>query len=89
MEEKMYVEEMGDGPSMMTDMAKTYTPKRQEILRDYEISIRFLSVGCIIKVGCKEIPFTSVNEAMDKLSLYVKDPYEEGKKWQKVFDEQG
>lgn len=89
MEEKMYVEEMGDGPTMRTDVSKRCIPKRQEILRDYEISIRFLSVGCIIKVGCKEIPFTSVNEAMNKLSLYVKDPYEEGEKWRKVFDEQG
>lgn len=75
-------------PTMRT-VSKTCIPKRQEILRDYEISIRFLSVGCVIRVGCKEIPFTSVNEAMNKLSLYVKDPYEEGKKWQKVFDEQG
>ena len=57
-----------------------YIPKKQEILREYEIGIRFLSIGCVIRVGCKEIPFTDVNEAMEELSNYVSNPYEEGKK---------
>jgi hypothetical protein len=66
-----------------------YIPKKQEILREYEIGIRFLSIGCVIRVGCKEIPFTDVNEAMTELSNYVANPYEEGKKWNKIFDSEG
>lgn len=87
MEERMYVD---DGPTMV-DLPKNkeYVPKRQELLREYEIGIRFLSIGCVIRVGCKEIPFTNVNEAMTKLSNYVANPYEEGKKWNKIFDSEG
>ena len=63
-----------------------YKLKKQEILKEYEIRIRFLSVGCIVNVGCKEIPFRSVKEAMDKINKYVENPYEEGKKWHSIFD---
>lgn len=84
----MYIGEIGGMPRMMEGEPKEYIPKKQEILREYEIGIRFLSIGCVIRVGCKEIPFTSVDDAMEELSLYVKDPYVEGKKWQKIFDEQ-
>lgn len=63
-----------------------YTPNKQQILRDYEIRIRFLSVGCVVSVGCKEIPFTNVGEAMEELNKYVSNPYEEGKRWNKIFD---
>lgn len=67
------------------------TPKKrnvikQEVLREYEIKIRFLSVGCVVSVGCKEIPFRSVKEAMEKVNMYVNDPYEEGQKWRKIFE---
>ena len=63
-----------------------YTPNKQQILRDYEIRIRFLSVGCVVSVGCKEIPFRRVSEAMEELNKYVSNPYEEGKRWNKIFD---
>ena len=66
-----------------------YKPKKQEILREYEIGIRFLSVGCVISVGCKEIPFRNVSEAMDELNKYVENPYEVGKKWHKLFNSEG
>ncbi len=46
--------------------------------KEYEIGIRFLSIGCVIRVGCKEMSFTNVDEVMDILSLYVKNPYEGG-----------
>ena len=79
-----------DGPTMVDmPMNKEYVPKRQELLREFEIGIRFLSIGCVIRVGCKEIPFTDVNEAMTELSKYVANPYEEGKKWNKIFDSEG
>ena len=63
-----------------------YKPKKQELLREFEIRIKFLSVGCVVNVGCKEIPFTNVGEAMEELNKYVSNPYEEGKRWNKIFD---
>ena len=73
-------------PMVDREYTKEYIPNKQQILRDYEISIRFLSVGCVIRVGCKEIPFTNVGEAMVELNKYVSNPYEEGKRWNTIFD---
>jgi len=63
-----------------------YKPKKQEILKEYEIRLRFLSVGCVVGVGCKEIPFRSVKEAMECVNDYVNNPYEESKKWLELFE---
>jgi hypothetical protein len=71
---------------MDRECTKEYRPNKQQILREYTIELRFLSVGCVIRVGCKEIPFTSVSEAMEELNKYVSNPYEEGKRWNKIFD---
>jgi hypothetical protein len=73
-------------PMVDREYTKEYIPNKQQILRDYEINIRFLSVGCVIRVGCKEIPFTNVGEAMVELNKYVSNPYEEGKRWNTIFD---
>lgn len=62
-----------------------YTPSRSEALRDYRIEIEFLTIGCIVRVGCKTIPFTSVDEAMKELNAYVKDPVASQKIWNKRF----
>jgi len=84
---------MYDGPTeMMAEerpmklMAKEYKPQKQEVLREYELKIRFLSVGCIVSVGCKDIPFRSVKEAMEEVNKYVENPYEESKRWRDLFD---
>jgi hypothetical protein len=73
-------------PMMDRECTKEYIPNKQQILREYEVRIRFLSVGCVISVGCKEIPFTNVGEAMEELNKYVSNPYEEQKRWNKIFD---
>ena len=78
--------QISGGPMMAESYSKEYIPNKQQILREYGISIRFLSVGCVISVGCKEIPFTNVGEAMEELNKYVSNPYEEGKKWNTVFE---
>ena len=64
-----------------------YKPSRSEALRDRRIEIEFLSIGCIIRVGCKSIPFTSVDEAMKQLNAYVKDPVTSQKVWNKRFED--
>ena len=66
---------------------KEWKPSKQEVLREYEISIRFLNRGCIVRVGCKEIAFEDVNKAIAEINEYVTgDTYEVQKKWHKLFD---
>jgi ethanolamine utilization cobalamin adenosyltransferase len=62
-----------------------YRPSNKELLREYEIRIRFLGRGCIVSVGCQEIAFESVETAMQELNEYVKNPYETQKKWRKIL----
>ena len=69
-------------------MEKTseYKPSNQEVLREYEIRIKFLHRGCIVSVGCKEIAFEDCTYAMEAISDYVVNPWEEQKKWRKILD---
>jgi hypothetical protein len=60
---------------------------RQQALSSYSINIEFLSIGCIIRVGCKSIPFQSVEEAMTELNEYIKNPLASGKKWREKLGE--
>jgi hypothetical protein len=69
-------------------MGKECRPSRQELLREYEINLRFLSGrGMLIRVGCKEIAFEDMNEGMKELSKYIENPYEEGKRWQQIINQ--
>lgn len=65
---------------------KEYIPQKREMLQRHEINIKFLSVGCVISVGCKSIPFTSIQEGMEELNKYVKDPYQSSKRWDGIFN---
>jgi hypothetical protein len=66
---------------------KEYRPSKSDCLREYEINIRFLSRGCIVRVGCKEIAFEDVSKAMAEINEYVTgDTYEIQKKWRKLLD---
>ena len=68
-------------PSPTTD----YRPSNSEALREHEIRIRFLSRGCVVQVGCKEIAFESVETAMAAINTYVVNPYDEQQKWRKIL----
>ena len=63
-----------------------YRPSNKEALREYEISIRFLSRGCTVRIGCKDIAFESVEKAMIAINEYVVNPYDEQQKWRKILD---
>jgi hypothetical protein len=65
---------------------KEYRPSNNEALRDHEIRIRFLSRGCVVSVGCKEIAFESVEKAMEELNNYVANPWEQQQTWRKILD---
>lgn len=58
-------------------------PSNTYFLQEYEIHIKFMARGCVIKVGCKEIPFESVEVAMAALNEYVKNPAESQEYWRK------
>lgn len=64
---------------------KEYRPTNKEALRHRRIEIRFLDRGCIISVGCKEIAFESVDNAMTELNAYVANPYEMQIKWIEIL----
>ena len=67
---------------------KEYVRPRMDYLRDYAINIRFLTLGCVVQVGCKEIAFTSIEEAMKEVNAYVANPRELEKKYNKLVIEQ-
>jgi hypothetical protein len=63
-----------------------HRPGNQYFLQEYKIEIEFCSRGCIIRVGCKSIPFESVEEAMNQLNEYVRNPYEKQQYWRELLD---
>jgi hypothetical protein len=74
------------GAMIQDECVKEYKPSRQELLREYQINIRFLSIGCVIEVGCKSIPFQSVEEGMNALNDYVRDPHTTRKIWEEKIN---
>jgi len=80
--------EQADRPVRLDECAKEYKPSRTECLRDYSIQIEFLSIGCVIRVGCKSVPFSTVKEGMEALNAYVANPYETRKIWEERFSKE-
>jgi hypothetical protein len=62
-----------------------WRPTRAEMLREYPITIEFLTIGCVVSIGCKRIPFTSVSYAMASINEYIEQPYEMREKWERDF----
>jgi hypothetical protein len=67
------------------DSPKEYRPSNKDVLRDYSVQIEFLSIGCLIRVGCKSIPFSTITEGMRAVNDYVANPYETRKIWEERF----
>lgn len=63
----------------------SYKPSKKELLKNYQVNIEFLSVGCIIRVGCESIAFESLEDAMAELHRYVDNPEESIAKWRKLL----
>ena len=76
------------GGSLDEACCKEYIRPKMEYLREHEINIRFLSVGCIVRVGCKEIAFKSIQEAMQEVNEYVANPRMLTDKYNRLFNEQ-
>jgi hypothetical protein len=77
--------ELSRGAMIQNECVREYKPSRTECLRDYAINIRFLSIGCVIEVGCKSVPFSTIEEGMKALNDYVANPYETRKIWKERF----
>jgi hypothetical protein len=67
---------------------KEYVRPRMDYLREFEITIRFLSLGCLVRVGCKEIAFTSIEDAMEEVNEYIANPKRTTDRYNKLFNEQ-
>lgn len=65
----------------LAEMPKEYKPSKQQALSQYEINIQFMSRGCVIRVGCKTIPFSSTEEAIAELQKYFDNPYDVQQQW--------
>lgn len=69
------------------DMKKEHEYTNQQLLQHHQITIRFLSVGCVVSVGCKEIPFGNNEAAMNAIKDYIKNPKESSEHWNKIFNQ--
>jgi hypothetical protein len=76
------------GAPMNEPCEKTYkrNETRQELLLQNNIILDFLSVGCVIRVGCKSFAFSSIDQAMTALHEYVYDPEKEKRKWMQMME---
>lgn len=73
-------------PEPCVEQCQEYKPTNQKALQEYELSIQFLSRGCIVRVGCKSIAFESVESAMKEINEYVNNAYETQKKWREFLN---
>jgi hypothetical protein len=81
MEEKQLAEIEVQEPQV-----REYIPSRKQFLRENSIRIAFCSRGCIIDIGCKTIPFETIEAGMEALNDYVKDPHAQRKIWDKILE---
>jgi len=58
----------------------------QQVLREYEIRIQFLDMGCIVNVGCKAIAFEDPYKAIEEVKQYILNPKEVIPRWRKYFN---
>lgn len=68
-----------------TNGVKEYLPSAGEILRSNEVAIEVLDCGAVVRVGCKKIAFSTVEEALKEINLYFKDTVFSYKKWNQRF----
>lgn len=59
---------------------------KQQLLQEWPIQIKFLAKGCVVSVGCKDIAFSTIEEAMKAINDYVNDPKNAGNYWRGQFN---
>ena len=83
-------EELGMSEPLLSEqqvksMIEERKPSRQRSLQEYEISLRFLSKGMVIHVGCQQLAFSDVDEGLAELNKYLESPYDEQQRWLKLL----
>ena len=63
----------------------TDSSNKQQLLSRYSIKIDFLSRGCVVNIGCKNIPFEKVEDAITEINRYVNNPEEVEKEYYEKF----
>ena len=63
-----------------------YVPSAGDILKNYEVTIKPLDSGATVRVGCKTIAFTTLEDALENVNFYFKDPQTSYKHWMKEFN---
>ena len=58
---------------------------KQQLLSRYSIRIDFLSRGCVVNIGCKQIPYEKVEDAITEINRYVNNPEEVEKEYNEKF----
>lgn len=75
-----------DGPTLSSEVkTPEWKPSKQDALSRWEINIQFMSRGCVIRIGCKAIPFSSTEEAISELQKYFENPHETQEEWSKLL----
>ena len=65
---------------------EVYKPSAKELISRHEVRIQPLSIGCVVYVGCKSIPFLSISDAMKELEFYYSNPHAAYEKWSKELE---
>ncbi len=83
-------EELGMSEPLLSEqqvksMIEERKPSRQRSLQEYEITLRFLSKGMVIHVGCQQVAFSDVDEGLAELNKYLESPYDEQQRWLKLL----
>ena len=64
-----------DGPTSPCEIQERRKHQRKiEILKNWEVNIKFHDRGCTVAVGCKSFAFESVVAAMEVLKQYTDNP---------------
>lgn len=69
--------------SVPSPMKEHYVPSADDVRKRHGINIEFLDSGCVVRIGCKSIAFTSYDLAMQEVNKYVYDPITAYQKWGK------
>lgn len=80
MEERIPMEEAGENYHQEI-LEKIMTQSKKSLLKKWDVRIEHLDSGCIVRIGCKSLAFSSATEAMTEVNDWQKDPHTALKNW--------
>lgn len=64
-----------DVPILDRDGASITKTSPIELLKKWDVNIKFCDRGCMVQVGCKFFAFNTNSEMLMHLEEYIQDPY--------------